>query len=118
MLLSIPHTLWSVIVIHQIVSAYYYCLLQIINCNNTAIDFKTTINSGAIQGVSDGNISSSLNYFDAMGTELLTGAPSINNGGTDSIWRFDVIGRYLKIEALVPNLNANTKILIMLAKIS
>ena len=56
------------------VSNYDYALVQIVgNEDNYNITFYGTIDSGAVQGVTDGNIFTSDNYVTITGLNLTTG---------------------------------------------
>lgn len=93
-------------------SNYDYAVIQLVNPGGT-INFYSTIDSGAIQGVSDGNAESSTNYFQIPGTDLATGNDT-NGLGTDGMVKFGVVGRYIKLQGSIsPN-----KLLVMLTKIS
>jgi hypothetical protein len=95
-------------------SNYDYAVIQIIGQSVGNIRFKTTINSGAIQNVTDGNILTSNNYTDAYATQLSDGAIVINANNGDGLYRFNVVGRYIKLEAA----ESVSKLLVMLTKIS
>jgi len=96
------------------VSNYDYVLVQPIG---DAASFQTTIDGGAVQGVSDGSSSTATNFVDACGLRngtlnSTTLNVSVEDGG---IIKFNVIGRYLKITSGgLPF----TKLLVMLTKIS
>jgi len=96
------------------VSNYDYVLVQPIG---DAALFQTTIDGGAVQGVSDGGAATATNFVDAFG--LRNGSntsTSLHNAiGDGGIIKFNVIGRYLKITSGgLPF----TKLLVMLTKIS
>lgn len=93
-------------------SNYDYAIVQLINPGGF-VNFYATIDSGAIQGVSDGSAKSSINYSSIVGTDLTTGALVSSSISTNLI-KFDVVGRYIKIQGSIsPN-----KLLVMLTKIS
>lgn len=98
-------------------SNYDYALVQFVNPTEE-IYFNSTIDSGAIQSVSDGNITSSQNYVGIVGTDL-TNLGSIDHvsNGQNTILRFNVVGRYIKLDGVATSATAS-KVLIMLAKIS
>lgn len=98
-------------------SNYDYCLIQIAGNTGATYLFYSTIDSGAIQSVSDGSAVSSQYYVSSVAKNLTTGAPETGNGGSDGIWRFDVVGRYLKL-AFDSGSQSGVKVLVMLAKIS
>ena len=92
------------------VSNYDYCLIQPIG---QALDMGSTIDGGAITGVTDGSAVSAINFTTVQGTLISTGGPvtSAPNGG---ITKLNVVGRFINLEGATPI----TKLLIMLAKIS
>jgi len=94
-------------------SNYDYAVVQIIG-QSDLISFQTTINSGAIQGVTDGNILTSENYSQAYATSLYDGSimTDASNGG--GLYRFNVIGRYIRLRSG----GTVAKLLVMLTKIS
>jgi hypothetical protein len=95
------------------VSNYDYCLVQPIGA---AASFQSTIDSGAIQGVSDGSAVSAANFVDAYGLRT-NGATStsLNTAVADGgIIKFNVVGRYIKITCD----DDVSKLLVMLTKIS
>lgn len=98
-------------------SNYDYCVLQIAGNTGASYNYFSTIDSGAIQGVSDGSAVSSINFTSTLSTNLSNNSIENSNSGTDGLWKFNVIGRYLKIKfsSGTPN---GIKALIMLAKIS
>jgi hypothetical protein len=97
-------------------SNYDYCLVQIIK-PESAIPFQTTLDSGAIQGVTDGNVKMSINYIDVYGVDVADAANTLvkSVSTVNSITRFPVVGRYLKIG---DNGNSAEKVLVTLTKIS
>lgn len=95
-------------------SSYDYAVVQIIGQSNE-IGFFTTINSGAIQGVTDGNVLTSDNYYSsAYATQLSDGAIVTGASGGDGLYRFNVVGRYISLEKG----GTVNKLLVMLTKIS
>ena len=98
-------------------SNYDYALIQIINPTEE-IYFHSTIDSGAIQDVSDGNIVSSENYVTILGLNLVSqGKIDHVSLGQNTIVRFNVVGRYINLNG-IDTLATADKVLIMLAKIS
>lgn len=96
------------------VSNYDYVLVQPIG---DAASFQTTIDGGAVQGVSDGGAATATNFVDAYGIRNSTAtSTSLNTAvGDGNIIKFNVVGRYLKITSGgLPF----TKLLVMLTKIS
>jgi hypothetical protein len=92
------------------VSNYDYILVQPIG---STISFQSTIDSGAVQGVTDGNAKLATNFTAVQGTLVLGGTTGTSVTSTNTI-RFNVVGRYLKMTGTAPI----TKLLVMLAKIS
>ena len=94
-------------------SSYDYAVVQIIG-QPSRIDFSSTINSGSIQGVTDGNILTSVYYRHAYATQLSDGTIVNNSNNGDGLYRFNVVGRYIKLKSG----GTVTKLLVMLTKIS
>jgi hypothetical protein len=95
------------------VSNYDYCLVQPIGATAT---FETTLDSGAIQGVSDGSAISATNFTTALGlaNDQSTSTSLSSSVSNLKIIKFNVVGRYIRI-----NFDATpTKALVMLTKIS
>jgi hypothetical protein len=100
------------------VSNYDYCLIQIINNTGDGIDFKATIDSGAIQSITDGSALLATNFVPVAATNILNGSLVTNTGGgANSIYRLDVVGRFVNLFCSGGDTNVG-KLLIMLAKIS
>ena len=95
------------------VSNYDYCLVQPIGSDAS---FETTIDSGAIQGVSDGSAISATNFTTAVGlvSNETTSTTLTNSVGPLQIIKFNVVGRYIRITCN----DALKKVLVMLTKIS
>lgn len=93
------------------VSNYDYCLVQPIGAS---VDLFSTINSGAIQGVSDGSAVSAANFSDASGTLITDGTTITNTVPSGQIVRLGVVGRFVRI--LMGN--SVQKTFVMLSKIS
>lgn len=99
------------------VSNYDYALVQIVgNEDNDTINFYGTLNSGAVQGVTDGNISTSDDYVGITGLDLFSGTYVSSSTSTSNIWKFDVVSRYIVVA--MTEVNVNVKVLVMLTKIS
>jgi hypothetical protein len=96
-------------------SNYDYCVLQIANSGNS-YNFYSTNDSNAITGVSDGSISSSINYVQIGGLNLFSNTYE-TSAASDGIWRFNVVGKYLKIEYAGGG-DTNVDGFVMLSKIS
>jgi hypothetical protein len=99
------------------VSNYDYAVIQI-SGSDAGINLESTIDSGAIQGVTDGNALTSDNYFGVYKT--IIGSGSVVDGtfmlGDDMV-RVDVVGRYIKLSSETV-ISPSGFILVMLAKIS
>lgn len=96
-------------------SNYDYAVIQIVGQSN-AIDFKATIDSGAIQGVSDGNIISSDNYYAVYAEALFSNNVLIKSSTLgNGLYKFGVVGRYISLDGGSVTVD---KLLVMLAKIS
>lgn len=93
-------------------SNYDYCVVQFVGAAGT-INFTASNDSGAVQGVTDGNISTSTNFVSVQATNLTTGAAT-TTGGT-GLFRLPVVGRYIQFAGASA---AATKVLVMLTKIS
>ena len=98
-------------------SNYDYCVLQIAGNTGATYLFEATLDGGAIQSVSDGNYSSSVYYSSVGATNLSTNAFETTNSAADGLWRFGVVGRYLKI-VFDGGSPSTLKAIVMLAKIS
>lgn len=96
-------------------SNYDYALVQLVLAEGVTdfISAKSTLDSDAVTGVSDGSAVSSTNYSDIVGLNLSSNSFSIQifNG---IVYRFNLVGRYMK---LVGSTQA-VKLLVMLSKIS
>lgn len=98
------------------VSNYDYAVIQI-SGSDAGIRLESTIDSGAIQGVTDGSALTSDNYHEVYKTYIATGA--VADGAVqlgDDMVRVDIVGRYIKLSSLTP-IHFGF-ILVMLAKIS
>ena len=91
-------------------SNYDYAVIQIVD-NGGDVFVKSTLDSGAIQGVTEGNISTSDNYV-TIGCIRLSDNSYITPIDGNGLFRLNVVGRYIKIEGEV------SKLLVMLTKIS
>jgi len=98
-------------------SNYDFCLVQFVGLSGAAAAFQTTLDSGAIQGKTDGNVKMSTNYLDVYGVDVSSATnalvKSVASGA--AIVRFPVVGRYLKIGGTGC---VATKVLVTLTKIS
>lgn len=98
-------------------SNYDYCIVQIVGNSNQFTSIQSTIDSGAIQGETDGDISTATNWSDIAGINLsdlsvVTGSSSFING----LIKFDVVGRYIRMAT--QSQGTVSKFLVMLSKIS
>ena len=98
------------------VSNYDYAVVQFVDFLSE-VNFKSTIDSGAVQGVTDGNALTSTNYTTVYATYLLDNT-KVTVSPSNGIYRFDVVGRYIKLTN-ASGINLTTgKLLVMLTKIS
>lgn len=93
------------------VSNYDYCLIQL---NSGNVYLSSTIDSGAVEGVTDGNAITADNFFEVSATILSDN--SISSVIGNQIARLNVVGRYVKLYS--PDISLIDKLLVMLAKIS
>lgn len=98
------------------VSNYDYAVVQIIN-DGDGIEFKSTLDSGAIQGVTDGNIADSGNYVSIVAEDLTNNNFVNNDGGVGGLFKFGVVGRYIQLYT-GGDPGSVSKLLVMLTKIS
>lgn len=96
-------------------SNYDYAVVQIV-APSDVVYFLSTLDSGAVQGETDGDISTSTNYTSVGCVDLVT-QNYVNQSGSSFLGRFDVTGRYLKIDG-TDNEVVLSKLLVMLTKIS
>lgn len=93
------------------VSNYDYCLVQPIGGE---IDLTSTIDSGAIQSVSDGSAISAQNFVPSAALLINDGTTMTTTISTGEIGRLAVVGRFVRIKMG----NAVEKTFVMLSKIS
>ena len=94
-------------------SNYDYCVIQVIN-NSEVFKVFATIDSGAVQSVTDGNIADSLNYQQISFLDLSDNIYKTQLGvNTYSLIRVGVVGRYLQLGEI----GDVDKLLVMLTKI-
>jgi len=93
------------------VSNYDYCLIQPIGQD---VNLSSTIDSGAVQSVTDGNATTAINFTSVAALRLAAGVTYDTNVADGTISRLAVVGRYVKIAIGSPI----TKLLVMLTKIS
>lgn len=97
------------------ISNYDYAVFQVTGLGS-AFNVYSTIDSGAITGISDGSIITSTNYMN-ISVLNLADYKYISQVGDDGIYRIDVAGRYIRLGQPFDT-NTATKLLVMLAKIS
>ena len=90
-----------------------YAVIQAVSPTGT-LSITATLDSGAVQGSTDGNWETSINYAAVQATRLSDGS-SVTTIAATGLYRVPVVGRYLKIGGASA---AATKLLVMLAKIS
>jgi len=91
---------------------YDYAEVQVVN-PSADVNFSTSIDSGAVQGVSDGNYKSATNFVAVLGTNLTTGTTAVK-ATASSIFKFINAAKYLQLDSS----DTAEKILIRLYKIS
>jgi len=97
------------------VGGFDYAVVQFVNIAGGTLYFKTTNDSGDIQGVSDGNPVSATNWIAARGTTI-AGAVGVTSIAADGLVRFEQIGRYLQLDGSTGPVTCD-KILVRLYKI-
>jgi hypothetical protein len=95
-------------------SNYSYALVQFIGVNSE-VTFSSTIDSGSIQSVTDGNILTSDNYQLVSATNLLNNT-LVSVTPDNGIYRLDIVGRYIKLENTDGIDTFRGKLLVMLVK--
>ena len=96
------------------VSGWDYIVVQLVSPTGT-VTFSSTNDSGAVQGVSDGNASTAINFIATQGTNLNSGAATTTLAASGLV-RFASIGSFLQLSGA--DLVTCTKILIQLYKIN
>lgn len=95
-------------------SNYSYAVVQFSGFYSE-VTFTSTIDSGSLQSVTDGNILTSDNYFLVSATDLSNDtlvSVTPNNG----LYRLDIVGRYIKLENTDGINPIKGKLLVMLVK--
>lgn len=77
------------------VDSWDYVVVQLVT-PSAAVTFKTTNDSGAIQGSGDGNQYAATNFTNAQGTDLASGSGVTSLADTGLV-KFNVIGKYLQL---------------------
>jgi len=96
------------------VSNYDYCLIQPIG---DEILHYSTIDSGAVQSVTDGSAITAINFTPVASLKLVDGVTYNTGVKSGEINRLGVVGRYIKIKKGTSPFPL-TKLLVMLTKIS
>lgn len=89
-----------------------YCIVEVITPTGV-IAFNASLDGGSVQGVTNGNATSAINFFSVQATNLTTGAAATTTAAS-GIFKLPVIGKYLQLSG--PTFTA-TKILVYTAKI-
>lgn len=92
------------------VSNYDYAVIQLVGSDGF-YSFTTTLDSGAVQGVTDGDISTSVDYLQVAVIKLADNTYDTSVSG-DGLFRLNVVGRYVQITGTEAG-----KLLVMLTKI-
>ncbi len=79
------------------VSGWDYVVAQLVLPSAT-VTFSATNDAGAIEGGTDGNQVSSLNYIDVQGTNLNSGVASTTLGAS-GLMKFQVVGHFMRFSA-------------------
>lgn len=96
------------------VSGWDFVVAQLVLPTGT-VTFSATNDGGAIEGTTDGNATSSLNYIDVQGTNLNSGVATTTLGASGLI-RFAVVGKFMRFSA--SGTVTVAKLLVYLFKIS
>jgi hypothetical protein len=94
-------------------SNYDYCVVQFVSLSSSC-SLYSTIDSGAVQGETDGNVALSDNYSQISFTDLSDGILYTTFSGANGLLKVGVVGRYLRIGN---GGQAANKVLVMLTKI-
>lgn len=99
------------------IGAWDYGIFQFINTDAASMSFYGTNDSGAVQGVSDGNYKSATNFIPIMGLDLSTRTYTATSlGGASAanyMIKFDGVGQFLYFEG-----STCEKVILRLYKIS
>lgn len=79
------------------VSGWDYALVQIQNPSAT-IQFNGSNDAGGVQGITDGNALTSINYQPVAATNTATNTTS-TSAGANGIFKFNVVSRFLQFVA-------------------
>lgn len=99
-------------------SNYDYAVVQIINNTESPVLFYATIDSGTYTASPNDNLfdPNPINWSPIVGTQLSDSTLVNIASGTDVSVRFDVVGRYIKLQS--DDVASVGKLLVMLTKIS
>jgi hypothetical protein len=103
----------STVAVNIDLSGWDYAVAHIISPTGT-VTFNTTNDAGAIEGTTDGNAVSAVNWVAVQGTNLNSGT-AVTTLAASGIVRFAVIGKFLQFSASSVTV---TKLLVNLFKIS
>ena len=97
---------------------YDYAVIQAVGLGEggSALTIESTLDSGAAQGVTDGNYLLAENYVDVAALDLSDGATYSNLISVDGLYKLFVGGRYVKLS--LSEEGTVTKVLVGLYKIS
>lgn len=97
------------------IGAWDYGIFQFINTDGEIMFFYGTNDSGAVQGVSDGNYKSATNFISIMGLDLSTRIYNVKaiGGAASYMIKFDGVSQFLKFEGSICE-----KVILRLYKIS
>lgn len=72
-----------------------YAEVQLVS-PSTTVNFETTIDSGAVTGVSDGSAASAQNFVSVQGVNVTSGS-SVTSLNASGIVKFTNLGQYLRL---------------------
>lgn len=96
-------------------SSWDWAVLQLVT-PSAAIAFTASNDDGSITGVEQGNSTLAINFTAVQGTNLATGTAETTSATATGMWRFPIIGRFLRLSGAGGTTAA--KILLYLQKIS
>lgn len=96
------------------VSGWDWIVVQLVLPTGT-VTFSATNDAGAVEGTTDGNAVSSLNYIAVQGTNLNSGVAA-STLGASGLMRFAVVGKFMQFSAT--GAVTTGKLLVYLFKIS
>jgi len=95
-------------------SNYSYAVVQFVGFGSE-VTFSSTIDSGSLQSVTDGNILTSDNYSEVVATYLLDNT-LVSVTPDNGLYRLDIVGRYIRLENIAGLDEYTGKLLVMLVK--